>query len=75
MKKGRVGVMTRPQPTIFGNCDSWSFIVGKKGGTKVVAHKFSMRCNVATKNHQQVIHKSPIKLIDDFVDTLWVFYG
>jgi hypothetical protein len=23
-------VRTRPEPTIFGNCDSWSFIVGKK---------------------------------------------
>ncbi len=21
--------MTRPEPTIIGNCDSWSFIVGK----------------------------------------------
>jgi hypothetical protein len=23
-------VVTRPEPTIYGNCDSWSFIVGKK---------------------------------------------
>jgi len=23
-------VVTRPKPTIYGNCDSWSFIVGKK---------------------------------------------
>ena len=22
--------MTRPEPTIYGNCDSWKFIVGKK---------------------------------------------
>ena len=22
--------MTRPEPTIYGNCDSWDFIVGKK---------------------------------------------
>jgi hypothetical protein len=22
--------VTRPKPTIYGNCDSWSFIVGKK---------------------------------------------
>ena len=21
--------MTRPEPTIYGNCDSWDFIVGK----------------------------------------------
>jgi hypothetical protein len=25
-------VVTRPKPTIYGNCDSWSFIVGKKPG-------------------------------------------
>jgi hypothetical protein len=25
-------VVTRPEPTIYGNCDSWSFIVGKKPG-------------------------------------------
>ena len=30
MKKGRASDMTRPQPTIYGNCDSWAFIVGKK---------------------------------------------
>jgi len=22
--------MTRPEPTIYGNCDSWDFIVGRK---------------------------------------------
>jgi hypothetical protein len=22
--------MTRPEPTIYGNCESWNFIVGKK---------------------------------------------
>jgi hypothetical protein len=31
MKKGRASGMTRPEPTINGNCDSWAFIVGKKG--------------------------------------------
>jgi hypothetical protein len=30
-KKGRVMKVTRPEPTIYGNCDSWSFIVGKTG--------------------------------------------
>jgi hypothetical protein len=29
-KKGRVLERTRPEPTIFGNCESWKFIVGKK---------------------------------------------
>jgi len=22
-------ILTRPEPTIIGNCDSWNFIVGK----------------------------------------------
>jgi len=30
-KKGRVMKVTRPEPTIYGNCDSWDFIVGKTG--------------------------------------------
>jgi hypothetical protein len=30
-KKGRVMKVTRPEPTIYGNCDSWNFIVGKTG--------------------------------------------
>jgi hypothetical protein len=29
-KKGRVLERTRPEPTIFGNCESWEIIVGKK---------------------------------------------
>src|SRR5262245_22512400 len=29
-KKGRALKVTRPKPTIYGNCDSWNFIVGKK---------------------------------------------
>jgi hypothetical protein len=29
-KKGRVLERTRPEPTIFGNCESWKVIVGKK---------------------------------------------
>ena len=28
-KKG-ASISTRPEPTIYGNCDSWNFIVGKK---------------------------------------------
>ena len=29
IKKG-ASIATRPEPTIYGNCDSWNFIVGKK---------------------------------------------
>ena len=27
---------TRPEPTIFGNCDGWDFIVGKKAAVKAL---------------------------------------
>jgi hypothetical protein len=27
---------TRPEPTIYGNCDSWNFIVGKKPGAHIL---------------------------------------
>ncbi len=30
MKKGRVMVRRAPNQQSFGNCDSWTFIVGKK---------------------------------------------
>jgi hypothetical protein len=56
-------VATRPEPTIYGNCDSWSFIVGKiprpstgglasPGELQVsngkLIHNFSTRLNSAT---------------------------
>jgi hypothetical protein len=42
--------MTRPEPTIIGNCDRWDFIVGKKAGKpRPLAGKTS-RCRAATGN-------------------------
>jgi hypothetical protein len=38
-KRARL-VMTRPEPTIYGNCDSWNFIVGK------LAHMRSLQNSV-----------------------------
>ena len=45
MKKGRASEMTRPEPTINGNCDSWASIVGKKGGVLglVIAKPLTLR--------------------------------
>jgi hypothetical protein len=39
---------TRPEPTIYGNCDSWNFIVGKKPGAhilKMAQNKALLHCN------------------------------
>jgi hypothetical protein len=40
-------VTARPEPTIFGNCEGWSFIVGKKTGSNRAKNskEGSLRCN------------------------------
>jgi len=40
--------VTRPEPTIYGNCDSWDFIVGKlpRSNSPATAHFRSLQhCN------------------------------
>ena len=47
-KKGRVKFLTRPEPTIIGNCEGWNFIVGKKPKTyspKKSNHESLQDCN------------------------------
>jgi hypothetical protein len=41
--------VTRPKPTIYGNCDSWSFIVGKKPGAYIWQGSAGARCRPATQ--------------------------
>jgi hypothetical protein len=46
-KRARL-VMTRPEPTIFGNCDGWGFIVGKLAqmhSPKISLGKSLLQCN------------------------------
>ena len=40
-------MVTRPEPTIYGNCDSWNFIVGKKpiAYIRKTDKAWSLRCN------------------------------
>jgi hypothetical protein len=40
--------VTRPEPTINGNCDSWGFIVGKKPLWHTLATAISVCCSAAT---------------------------
>ncbi|PIT82742.1 hypothetical protein B9Z40_03255 [Limnohabitans sp. 15K] len=46
-KRARL-VVTRPEPTIFGNCDGWAFIVGKLAqmhSPKISLGKSLLQCN------------------------------
>ena len=67
MKKGRVQEVTRPQPTLYGNCDSWSFIVGRNRQCQDQKSKYQRRCDVTTNNlstryQQTLTNKSVNKL-------------
>jgi hypothetical protein len=72
MKKGRVELVTRPQPTIYGNCDSWNFIVGTKqdfpypGGLKF--------CSLQHHN-RQIIHRISTIPEEQRREKLWVNCG
>jgi hypothetical protein len=43
-------ILTRPEPTIIGNCEGWKFIVGKKPETYSQKTVPMRRCGAATKN-------------------------
>jgi hypothetical protein len=52
-KKGRL-VVTRPEPTIIGNCDSWDFIVGKLAQQHSPKNAFGrslLQCNMNFVNN------------------------
>jgi hypothetical protein len=47
-KRARL-VVTRPEPTIFGNCDGWAFIVGKLAHKHILPNslgKSLLQCNI-----------------------------
>jgi hypothetical protein len=61
-KRARLKV-TRPKPTIYGNCDSWNFIVGKKPGVQPEGHS-----NWAVAGGQQ---ESYSQLFNNFGGRAW----
>ncbi|HRN75156.1 hypothetical protein [Ottowia sp.] len=75
MKKGRVNDATRPQPTIYGNCDSWDFIVGKKRLDPSLATELPCRrdaaANVLSTGYQQIQKDNTGKA----VGALWTSSG
>jgi hypothetical protein len=75
MKKGRVRDMTRPQPTIYGNCDSWDFIVGKNTLAEPSHTPPHCRCNAATKNYQQFINTMIGTTLGQVGRRLWTVGG
>jgi hypothetical protein len=64
--------VTRPKPTIYGNCDSWSFIVGKKPGTYRLATG-----NIASlqRSNMKLMHNLSTILRGNILDNLWVICG
>jgi hypothetical protein len=49
-------ILTHPEPTIFGNCNSWSVIVGKSPKRGIRSSVSMSRCSAATRNYSQLIH-------------------
>ncbi|MCJ0764297.1 hypothetical protein [Variovorax terrae] len=65
-------VVTRPKPTIYGNCDSWSFIVGKK------ARQYSAEIGslvLLQRGNMDFTHSLSTILVGSLWDNLWVICG
>jgi len=70
-KKG-ASFSTRPEPTIYGNCDSWKFIVGKKPWAhilKIAQNAALSHCNI------NVIHSLSTLMHRNLLNKLWVACG
>jgi len=65
-------ILTRPKPTIIGNCEGWKFIVGKKPRTYSPknSHHESLQCS-----NKNLIHNLLTVLVDHTLDNLWVNCG
>ena len=62
----------RPKPTIYGNCDSWSFIVGKK------PRAYSERATPTGPlqgHNSYIIHRFSTRSGEDRWDNLWAICG
>ena len=64
--------MTRPEPTIYGNCDSWDFIVGRKPvtGIRWAAATWSCQAKVTVFIHRLFTISEWL-----FRDNLWASCG
>jgi hypothetical protein len=64
--------VTRPKPTIYGNCDSWSFIVGKK--PRAYSQTIGQIGSLQTSN-KNVIHNLSTKYMSKVWDNVWAICG
>jgi len=71
-EKGRALKVTRPKPTIYGNCDSWNFIVGKKPRA-YSPRSPSARALQASNSH--LIHSFSTNMVEDSWNKLWAICG
>jgi hypothetical protein len=70
-KRARL-IATRPEPTIYGNCDSWNFIVGKK--PCAYSPKISIQRSLQGRNKRVVHNLLTIEEMKD-LDNLWAICG
>jgi hypothetical protein len=64
--------MTRPEPTIYGNCDSWGFIVGKKA---VAQSPYKSLKPSLQHCHKEFIHNLSTESTQKQQNNLWVSCG
>ena len=64
--------MTRPEPTIYGNCDSWRFIVGKKA---VAQSPYKSLAPSLRPCHTELIHNLSTESARKQQNNLWVSCG
>ena len=64
--------MTRPEPTIYGNCDSWDLIVGRKPAEVSPHPAWALPLQV---NDNIVIHSLLTIWLEENQDNLWAICG
>jgi hypothetical protein len=65
-------LVTRPKPTIYGNCDSWSFIVGKKPRAY---SRTEGRSSPLQRRNMELIHNLSTGMGGKLWDNLWAICG
>ena len=71
IKKG-ASIATRPEPTIYGNCDSWNFIVGKKPRQY---RRGDVKAGSLQASNRNLIHSLSTKLVGKCWDNMWAICG
>jgi hypothetical protein len=71
-KKRARQVVTRPEPTIYGNCDSWEFIVGKKA---LAQSPYKSLKPSLQPCHTEFIHNLSTESAQKQQNNLWVSCG